>query len=159
VAMMKKYVGYLLCCLAFNVYCNDEVALTLVGHISAKCEFTPADKNLVISSSGFVNTELAINCNSPMRVSMLSENGGLRHHQGTHLNAYNVNLSLPDTNQIMSVSSQTLTVSQTLNVDEILFNSIAKLQLQLVEPLIYAGKYQDVIRIEMTPSAVSGGVR
>jgi hypothetical protein len=28
-----------------------------------------------------------------------------------------------------------------------------------VEPLIYAGIYQDVIRIEMTPTAVSGGVR
>jgi len=90
---------------------------------------------------------------------MLSENGGLRHQQGTHLNAYNVNLSIADANQSMSVSSQTLTVSQTFNVDKILFNSVAKLQLELVDPLIYAGNYQDVIRIEMTPSVVSGGVR
>lgn len=157
---MKKYLGCLLCCFTFfNAYSNDEVALTLVGYISAKCEFTAADKNLTISSDGFANTQLAINCNSPMRVSMQSENGGLRHHKGTHLNAYNVNLSLPDTNQSMSVSSQVLKVSQLLSVDKILFNSVAKLQLELIEPLIYAGNYQDVIRIEMTPSAVSGGVR
>jgi len=158
-AIMKKYLGYLLCCFACNAYSNDEVALTLVGYISPKCEFTAENKNLIISSDGFANTELAINCNSPMRVSMLSENGGLRHQQGTHLNAYNVNLSIADANQSMSVSSQTLTVSQTVNVDKILFNSVAKLQLELVDPLIYAGNYQDVIRIEMTPSAVSGGVR
>ncbi len=156
---MEKYLGFLLFCLACNAYSNDEVALTLVGYISPKCGFSAADKNLVISSNGFANTELAINCNSPMRVSMLSENGGLRHQQGTYLNAYNVNLLIADTNQSMSVSSQALTVSQTLNVDEILFNSVAKLQLELDEPLIYAGNYQDVIRIEMTPSAVSGGVR
>lgn len=157
---MEKYLGCLFGCLVFcSAYSNDEVALTVVGYISTQCELAAADKNLTISSDGFANTELAINCNSPMRVSMLSENGGLRHQQGTYLNAYNVNLLIADTNQSMSVSSQALTVSQTFNVDKILFNSVAKLQLELVEPLIYAGNYQDVIRIEMTPSAVSGGVR
>ncbi|WP_372858859.1 hypothetical protein [Pseudoalteromonas sp.] len=158
--MMKKYLGCLLCCFAFfNAYSNDEVALTLVGYISAKCEFAAADKNLTISSDGFANTQLAINCNSPMRVSMQSENGGLRHQQGTHLNAYNVNLSFADANYSLAVSAQALTVPQAFNVDKILFDSVATLQLELIEPLIYAGNYQDVIRIEMTPSVVSGGVR
>ncbi len=157
---MKKYLGCLLCCFAFfNAYSNDEVALTLVGYISAKCEFAAADKNLTISSDGFANTQLAINCNSPMRVSMQSENGGLRHQQGTHLNAYNVNLSFADANYSLAVSAQALTVPQAFNVDKILFDSVATLQLELIEPLIYAGNYQDVIRIEMTPSVVSGGVR
>ncbi|ALS33653.1 hypothetical protein PTRA_a2579 [Pseudoalteromonas translucida KMM 520] len=156
---MKEYISYLLCCLAFNAYSNDEVALTLVGYISPKCEFTTDNNNLTFSSEGFANTELVINCNSPMRVSMLSENGGLRHQQSTHLNAYNVNLSIADANQSLSVSAQTLKVSQAFNINKILFNSIAKLQLELVDPLIYAGEYRDVIRIEMTPSVVSGGVR
>ena len=145
---MKKYLGCLLCCFAFfNAYSNDEVALTLVGYISAKCEFAAADKNLTISSDGFANTQLAINCNSPMRVSMQSENGGLRHQQGTHLNAYNVNLSFADANYSLAVSAQALTVPQAFNVDKILFDSVATLQLELIEPLIYAGNYQDVIRI------------
>ncbi len=157
---MREYISYLLCCcLAFNAYSNDEVALTLIGYISPKCEFTTDNNNLTFSSDGFANTELVINCNSPMRVSMLSENGGLRHQQSTHLNAYNVNLSIADANHSLSVSAQTLKASQAFNIDKILFNSIAKLQLELVDPLIYAGEYRDVIRIEMTPSVVSGGVR
>jgi hypothetical protein len=158
--MMKKYLSCLLCCFVFfNAYSNDEVALTLEGYIPSRCEFAAADKNLTISSAGFANTELAINCNSPMRVSLQSKNGGLLHQQGAHLNAYNVNLSFADANYSFAVSAQALKVPQAFNVDKILFNSVAKLQLELMEPLIYAGEYQDVIRIEMTPSAVSGGVR
>lgn len=155
---MKGLIGFLLCLLSFKVLSNDDVSLTFIGFISPKCGFTTQNNNLTLSSAGFADTQLVIKCNTPMRVSMQSENGGLRHQQGTQLKAYNVNWSIVDANYSKSITAQTLKTAYEFNVDKILFNSVAKLQLELIEPLIYAGDYQDVIRIEMTPSAVSGGV-
>ncbi|MEL0636908.1 MULTISPECIES: hypothetical protein [Marinomonas] len=155
---MKKRIGYLLFFCAFNAYCSDNVNLTLSGYIPEKCGFTAVNNNLILSSDGFANTELVIDCNSPMRVSMQSINGGLRRQHSTKVNDYNVKLSILDENYSKTVSSQNLKRTQAFNVNDILFKSVAKLQLKLVKPLIYAGNYQDILRIEMTPSAVSGGV-
>ena len=156
---MKKVFCLFLFSYGLSAYCNDDVSLTIVGYIVPKCGFTTENNNLTLSSNGFANTELVINCNSPMRVSLQSLNGGLRHQQDIKVNDYNVNWSILDANYSMAVSAKLLKSAKVLNVNDVLFNSIAKLQIELVEPLIYAGIYQDVIRIEMTPTAVSGGVR
>ena len=155
---MKKIIGLLLCFYVLNTYAGDDVSLTLIGYIPEKCGFTAVNNSLTLSSEGFANTDLVIDCNSPMRVSMQSLNGGLRHQQSTQINDYNVKLSIVGAKYSTSVSASTLKTTQFFNVNDILFKSIARLQLKLVKPLIYAGNYQDVIRIEMTPSAVSGGV-
>jgi|TARA_R110002012_G_scaffold139393_1_gene296696 hypothetical protein len=89
---------------------------------------------------------------------MQSENGGLRHQQSTQINAYNLNWSIEGVSSEVSATALELKSIYNFDVDEILFNSVAKLQLKLDKPLIYAGSYQDVLRIEMTPSVVSGGV-
>ncbi len=47
---MKKLTWFLLCCFAMNAYSNDEVSLTLVGHISPVCGFTTQNNNLQFSS-------------------------------------------------------------------------------------------------------------
>ena len=155
---MKKVIWFLLCFFAMNAYSNDEVSLTLVGYISPVCGFTTQNNNLHFSSDGLASTKLVINCNSPMRVSMQSENGGLRHQQSTQINAYNLNWSIEGVSSEVSATALELKSIYNFDVDEILFNSVAKLQLTRDKPLIYAGSYQDVLRIEMTPSVVSGGV-
>ncbi|WP_289076679.1 hypothetical protein [uncultured Pseudoalteromonas sp.] len=155
---MKRLAWLVLCCFASNAYSNDEVSITLVGHISPVCEFTSQNNNLEFSSSGVANTTLEINCNSPMRISMQSLNGGLSHEQSSRVSSYNINWSLEGANKSVSVSAQATKSTYSFNINDILFDSIAEIQLTLDEPLIYAGSYQDVIRIEMTPSVVSGGV-
>ena len=155
---MKRLAWLVLCCFASNAYSNDEVSITLVGHISPVCEFTSQNNNLEFSSSGVANTTLEINCNSPMRISMQSLNGGLSHEQSSRVSSYNINWSLEGANNNVSVSAQATKSTYSFNIDDILFDSIAEIQLTLDDPLIYAGSYQDVIRIEMTPSVVSGGV-
>lgn len=156
---MKKRLAWLvLCCFASNAYSNDEVSITLVGYISPVCEFTSQNSNLEFSFNGIANTALEINCNSPMRISMQSLNGGLSHEKSNQISPYNINWSLEGANKSVSVSAQAIKSTYSFNIDEILFDSIAEIQLTLDEPLIYAGRYQDVIRIEMTPSVVSGGV-
>ena len=152
---MKRLAWLVLCCFASNAYSNDEVSITLVGHISPVCEFTSQNNNLEFSSDGVANTTLEINCNSPMRISMQSLNGGLSHEQSS---SYNINWKLEGANNNVSVSAQATKSTYSFNINDILFDSIAEIQLTLDEPLIYAGSYQDVIRIEMTPSVVSGGV-
>lgn len=156
---MRRTVGCLLFLWCLNANCNDDVSLTLVGYVTPKCGFTAKTSNLILSSDGFANTELVINCNSPMQVSLRSINGGLRHQQDMNIKDYNVKLAIKNASYRMSASSSSMKLSKKINVDDILFNSMAELQIELVEPLIYAGIYQDVIRIEMTPTAVSGGVR
>lgn len=155
---MIKRVGYLLFACTFDAFCSSDVNLTLVGYIPSKCEFTALNNNLTISSKGYASTELVIDCNSSMRVSMQSENGGLSYQHSTQINSYNVTWSIENLGGSETYSSHLLKTTQYINVGDILFKSMAKLQLELVEPLTYAGDYQDVIRIEMTPSAVSGGV-
>ncbi|WP_421855015.1 hypothetical protein [Marinomonas sp.] len=155
---MRKRVGYLLFACTFNAFCSSDISLTLVGYIPSKCEFTAFNNSLILSSKGHASTELVIDCNSPMRVSMQSVNGGLSHQQSTQINSYNVTWSIEKTGNSETYSSRTLKTTQYIDVTDVLFKSMAKLQLELVEPLIYAGDYQDVIRIEMTPSAISGGV-
>lgn len=155
---MKKTVFCILFFCTFNAYCSSDVRLTLIGYIPEKCGFTTEYNNLVLSSDGLANTELVINCNSPMRVSMQSKNGGLRHQQSAQINDYSVTFSIADSKYSTSVFAHQLKSTKMFNVNNILFKSIAKLQLKLVDPLIYSGNYQDVIRIEMTPSAISGGV-
>ncbi|MGB3384589.1 MAG: hypothetical protein WBA64_07910 [Marinomonas sp.] len=155
---MRKSIAIILSAYAFNAYSSDGVSLTLIGYIPEKCGFTAESNNLSLSNNGLASTELVIDCNSPMRVSMQSENGGLRHQKGTQINDYSVTLSIADANYSTSVLAHQLKNTKMFNVNEILFKSIATLQLKLVDPLIYAGNYQDVIRIEMTPSAISGGV-
>jgi hypothetical protein len=155
---MIKRVGYLFFACAFDAFCSSDVNLTLVGYISSKCEFTALNNNLKISSEGYASTELVIDCNSPMRVSMQSDNGGLSYQHSSQINSYNVTWSIDGVRGSETYSSHLLKATQYINVGDVLFKSIAKLQLELVEPLVYAGDYQDVIRIEMTPSAISGGV-
>ncbi|MEM5509652.1 hypothetical protein WNY98_12300 [Pseudoalteromonas sp. AS71] len=155
---MKRLAWLIFCCFASNAYSNDEVSIILVGFISPVCEFTSQNSNLEFSSSGVANTTLEINCNSPMRISMQSLNGGLSHEQSNRISSYNINWALEGANKIVSISAQAIKSTYNFNIDDILFNTIAEIQLTLDEPLIYAGSYQDVIRIEMTPSVVSGGV-
>lgn len=154
---MKK-MGVLFFACTFDAFCNSDIDLTLVGYIPSKCEFTALDNNLIISSKGYASTELVIDCNSPMRVSMQSENGGLSYQHSTQINSYNLTWSIDSLRGSETYSSHLLRTIQYINVGDILFKSMAKLQLELVEPLVYAGNYKDVIRIEMTPSAISGGV-
>ncbi|REG86647.1 hypothetical protein [Marinomonas pollencensis] len=155
---MRKGIAIILFFFGINAYSSDEVSLTLVGYIPEKCSFTAESNDLTLSNNGLANTDLVIDCNSPMRVSMQSVNGGLRHQQSTQINDYRVALTIADANYSMSVLAHQLKSIKMFNVNDILFKSIAKLQVKLVDPLIYAGNYQDVIRIEMTPSAISGGV-
>jgi len=157
-ALMEKWIGLLLCCFAIDAQSNDEVRMTLVGYISPVCGLTSQNNNLQFSSDGLASTKLVINCNSPMRVSIQSENGGLRHEQSTQITTYNFNWSMDGKFNDLSATASELKSTHTFNVNEILFNSIAKLQLKLEKPLIFAGAYKDVIRIEMTPSVTSGGV-
>ncbi|WP_249929185.1 hypothetical protein [Pseudoalteromonas sp. S3776] len=156
--MMKRLTWLVLCCLASNAYSNDEVSITLLGYIAPVCEFTPQSNNLAFSSNGIANTTLVINCNSPMRISMQSLNGGLSHEQSDKISSYNINWSLEGAKNVVSVSAQAIKSTYNFDINEIIFDSVAQIQLTLDDPLIYAGSYQDVIRIEMTPSVVSGGV-
>ena len=103
---MKRLAWLVLCCFASNAYSNDEVSITLVGHISPVCEFTSQNNNLEFSSDGVANTTLEINCNSPMRISMQSLNGGLSHEQSSRISSYNINWKLEGANNNVSVSAQ-----------------------------------------------------
>ena len=117
---MKKVIWFLLCFFAMNAYSNDEVSLTLVGYISPVCGFTTQNNNLHFSSDGLASTKLVINCNSPMRVSMQSENGGLRHQQSTQINAYNLNWSIEGVSSEVSATALELKSIYNFDVDEIL---------------------------------------
>lgn len=155
---MMRRVGYFLFAFSFDAFGSSDINLNLIGYIPSKCGFSALNNNLILSSKGYASTELVIDCNSPMRVSMQSENGGLSYQHSTQINSYNVTWSIDGIGGSETYSSYLLKKTQYINVGEVLFKSMAKLQLELVEPLIYAGDYQDVIRIEMTPSAISGGV-
>ena len=77
---------------------------------------------------------------------MQSLNGGLSHEQSSRVSSYNINWSLEGANKSVSVSAQATKSTYSFNIDDILFDSIAEIQLTLDDPLIYAGSYQDVIR-------------
>ncbi|SBS27467.1 hypothetical protein MSP8887_01170 [Marinomonas spartinae] len=155
---MRIRIGLLVCFYALTAYGSDNVSLSLAGYIPAKCSITAVNNNLILSSTGLASTDLIIDCNSPMRVSMQSLNGGLRHQQSTQVKNYSVTFSIIGSKYRMSVSANNLKTRKFFNVDNILFKRTGKLQLKILDPLIYAGNYQDVLRIEMTPSVVSGGV-
>ena len=156
--MMKKCMLFLFIFSTSYSVASDDVSLTLEGYIKAKCGFTMQENDLQFPHNGLISTELVINCNSPMRMSLHSEHGGLLHLQGRKVNGYRVSLSVAGLSLSESFLARNLIDSHTLNIDQILFKKTMNLQLELTEPLIYAGEYRDILRIEMTPAASSGGI-
>ncbi len=155
---MKLFPVLLVGCVINPCFAFDDVSLTLTGEVSAKCGFEAQSAELQFSESGLVNTVLVINCNTPMKVSIHSQNGGLRHQQSNVINNYRMSLSIVNTALKKSYLAEQLHNKQVFSVSDILFERVMDVQFQLTEPLIYAGEYKDILRIEMTPTIASGGV-
>ncbi|WP_287242071.1 hypothetical protein [Pseudoalteromonas sp.] len=156
---MKITAILLILLMCIRCFASDEAHLSLVGEIKAKCGFSANSTELWFSDSGFANTELVVNCNTPIQVSLHSEYGGLLHQQSTLVKDYKVDISIEGAQLDNSFRANKLIDTHHFFVDEIVFQQEIKLQLELIEPLVYAGEYRDILRINMTPSSVSGGIR
>ncbi len=145
-------------CITFRCTAFESLTIDLVGQIKTKCGISTSLNNLQFEDNGLINTELLINCNSPMRVSLHSLNGGVKHQQNLSVNEYRVNLSILGHSTSRTYTAQSLMTQQTIVVNDLMFNQVMNIQLELLDPFIYAGEYKDTLRIEVSPSAISGGV-
>ncbi|BDF94932.1 hypothetical protein [Pseudoalteromonas sp. KAN5] len=155
--MMKAMLFSLACYIPMSG-ASDEVNIRLAGKITPRCEFSTAAESLLFDATGFANTELTINCNAPIKIALLSKNGGLRHQQSNLIEAYFFTMKLPGSDMDITEQAKDLMLEKSYVIDEIFFDTTAQLEFQLEKPLLFAGEYNDVLRIEVTPSALIGGI-
>ncbi|MEZ9536813.1 hypothetical protein AB4160_01255 [Shewanella sp. 10N.286.51.B8] len=153
------------CCFGLAVsHANESLTLALSGVIEDKCEITiPSSSPFDFSQQLIHSTTLSIDCNQTMLVALRSEYGGLKLNQTQDENriiaAYDIDLKIESIQFNMSANSFDIQQEQRFNAGEkIPFATSGSLEISLPEALVYAGKYTDILHVEVYPNFTMQGI-
>lgn len=143
-------------------YANDSLTLTMSGVIEDKCtidatNFTQFNFSQQLSHS----TNLLIDCNRPMVLALRSDFGGMKllNSSQDSINDYEVKVSIDSLDFIIEKNAHELLEEQRFDTNlSIPFKTVGVLEVNLPEPLIYAGEYKDTLHIDVYPNFVNNGI-
>ena len=152
---------------------ETSLELKVVGKITERCAISVANGAELDFSSRLENVAtLSIDCNTPMALSINSQYGALALFDGSQAIQSMAGAGVRETDQtyiarlaISSLNFQGLATSAELKDGVIFrtgphipFTTDAQLTVTLDSPLIYAGRYQDTLHIEVSPDQSIGGI-
>lgn len=144
---------------------HQELTIKVKGYISQRCEIevTPVDGNQIRFNHQYKSKAyLNIDCNLPMALTIKADHGALKHDDGHHseLNAdYQANIEIEKIGLAATISGRELQQGVTLTTGkQIPFMTQGLLTVSLDNPLTMAGRYRDVLHLEVTPSSGAGGI-
>ncbi|TMO46641.1 hypothetical protein CWC05_05100 [Pseudoalteromonas ruthenica] len=136
----------------------NEVSLAMYGYIKARCSVAFHQHDVELSNTRSSQAELDLRCNSPMTLTLYSQNGGLSHHNNDVLVPYRVTLTVPKAKRETVFSALQLKQGKAIHFEQVLFSERASLAVQLQQQLVFAGRYSDEIRLEITPDLYGRGL-
>lgn len=154
--------GVLLSTLAIGVYANERaITIEVTGKISQRCNLQTVDSELEFKSGSqgsLVSTRLQINCNMPMAIDMRSDFGGMKRMSDDISNTdlkpyeYQAEFNIDTLGFSRTVSSKELKDGVRYSTaPDIPFSTQGVLNVTMMESIMFAGEYRDVIRIEVSP--------
>lgn len=137
--------------LCSSVAVGQEVTLTMQGHVPTHCELAVSSTTLQVRSNESASAGLNFSCNSPMTLTLYSQNGGLKHNLSDVLAPYFLTVDVPEVIGATAYNAKELVQGKQLRIDEPMFVRQGMLTVELAQPLYYAGQYHDQVRLEVTP--------
>jgi hypothetical protein len=143
---------------------NESLTLALSGVIEDRCVIAiPTSATFDFSQQLVHSTTIAIDCNQAMLVALRSENGGLKLSQAEVENevvaAYDIELKIESIQFRLTANSIDIQQERRFSAGEdIPFATSASLDITLPKALAHAGKYSDILHIEVYPNFTQQGI-
>lgn len=146
------------CYFVASTQANESLTLALSGVIEDRCVIAlPTSAIFDFSQQLVHSTTIAIDCNQAMLVALHSEYGGLKLSQTQAENdvvaAYDIELKIESIQFRLTANSIDIQQERRFSAGEdIPFATSASLDISLPKALAHAGKYSDILHIEVYPN-------
>nr|WP_087021297.1 hypothetical protein [Thaumasiovibrio subtropicus] len=149
--------------ISFPIMANDNLSFAIQGEIKSRCDISfPKGIKITLHDQWESQLPFKVNCNHPFELSLKSEQGGLILSEGNSnkknlIHQYNLDISMPDLGLTRQLNSADINDNKLINsTEQIPFSTYGELRISLQQPLIYAGRYEDTLSLDIFPQLLVG---